>query len=77
MKHSGTLASSLPKSRPEPRSPEQEREDEARLARRVWRDRGVVLLRPDEVGNEWRRRAIESLATELYGPRRNKKTEGK
>jgi len=71
MKHSGSLGCSLPRSAPTPRSNEEKRHEEARLARRAWRDRGVVLLRPDELENDWLRRAIESLATELYGPRRD------
>ena len=70
MRSSGSLRWSLPRSAAVSRSSETIKSDEMKLARRAWRDRGVVLLRVEELEHEWLRHAIEALATELYGPRR-------
>ena len=45
--------------------------DEELLAMRraAWRTQGVVVLRPDDVRDDWTRQALVNEATRLYGRR--------
>ena len=70
MAGSGRMRSSMPHSVAEERNPDDQAQWERQMAKQAWREKGVVLLRPDDLENDWLRRAIESLATEIYGPRR-------
>ena len=44
-------------------------EDLLALRRAAWRRQGVVVLRPEEVRDDWLRRALINEAERLYGPR--------
>jgi hypothetical protein len=39
------------------------------MRRAAWRDQGVVVLRPDEVRDDWTRQALINEANRLYGRR--------
>ena len=39
------------------------------MARRAWRERGVVILWPDRIRDDWDRQHVLNLANSLYGPR--------
>ena len=40
------------------------------MRRAAWRTQGVVVLRPEDVRDDWTRRALINEATRLYGPGR-------
>jgi hypothetical protein len=50
------------------RSPSPETELVA-MRRAAWRHQGVVVLRPDEVRDDWTRQALINEANRLYGHR--------
>lgn len=37
------------------------------MARRVWLDRGIAVLWPEEIGNEFDRQAVVNVAEKIYG----------
>jgi len=39
------------------------------MAQRVWRERGIAILWPDKIRNEWDRQHILNIACALYGKR--------
>jgi hypothetical protein len=39
------------------------------MARRAWRERGIVILWPDKIKDEWDRQHVLNIATDLYGKR--------
>ena len=39
------------------------------MRRAAWRHQGVVVLRPEEVRDDWTRQALINEANRLYGPR--------
>jgi hypothetical protein len=39
------------------------------MARRAWRERGIVILWPDRIRDDWDRQHVLNLAKNLYGPR--------
>lgn len=39
------------------------------MARRAWRERGIVILWPEKIKNEWDRQHILNIADNLYGKR--------
>lgn len=39
------------------------------MARRAWRDRGIVILWPERISDDWDRQHVVNLANSLYGPR--------
>jgi hypothetical protein len=39
------------------------------MRRAAWRAQGVVVLRPEEVRDDWTRQALINEANRLYGPR--------
>jgi len=39
------------------------------LRRRAWRETGVVVLRPEEIADDFARQAVMNAATTLFGPR--------
>jgi hypothetical protein len=39
------------------------------MRRAAWRYQGVVVLRPDDVGDDWTRQALINEANRLYGRR--------
>ena len=41
----------------------------AAMRRAVWRRQGVVVLRPEEVRDDWTRQALINEANRLYGQR--------
>ncbi|HTI86330.1 MAG TPA: hypothetical protein VL966_06980 [Alphaproteobacteria bacterium] len=44
-------------------------EDLVALRRRVWRETGVAVIKPDDLTDDTARAAITKTATELFGPR--------
>jgi hypothetical protein len=44
-------------------------EDLLAMRRAAWRQQGVVVLRPDDVEDDWIRQALINEATRLYGRR--------
>jgi hypothetical protein len=40
------------------------------MRRAAWRKQGVVVLRPEDVQDDWVRQALVNEVTRLYGPRR-------
>lgn len=42
-------------------------------AKAAWHQRGVVMLRPDEIADEWVRQAVENEAVKLYGKRKERR----
>ena len=40
----------------------------AALAARLWRERGMVALRPEDIPDPWRRQVVIQEAERLYGP---------
>lgn len=63
------LRSSWPRTRPEPADPAAEATALGAMRRRVWQQQGVVMLVPEEIDDEWTRRAVEAEAVRLYGHR--------
>ena len=39
------------------------------MARRAWRERGIVILWPDKIKDEWDRQHVLNIAIDLYGKR--------
>ncbi len=39
------------------------------MARRAWRERGIVILWPDKIKDEWDRQHVLNIAANLYGKR--------
>jgi hypothetical protein len=39
------------------------------MARRVWRERGIVILWPDRIKDAWDRQHILNIVNDLYGKR--------
>lgn len=39
------------------------------MARRAWRERGIVILWPDKIKDEWDRQHVLNIASDLYGKR--------
>jgi hypothetical protein len=39
------------------------------MARRAWRDRGIVILWPERIKDEWDRQHVLNIASDLYGKR--------
>jgi hypothetical protein len=39
------------------------------MARRVWRERGIIILWPDRIKDEWDRQHVLNIAGDLYGKR--------
>ncbi len=39
------------------------------MRRAAWRQQGVVVLRPEDVSNDWTRQALINEANRLYGRR--------
>ena len=39
------------------------------MARRAWRERGIVILWPDRIKDAWDRQHVLNIATDLYGRR--------
>lgn len=39
------------------------------MARRAWRDRGIVILWPERIRDDWDRQHLLNLANRFYGPR--------
>jgi hypothetical protein len=39
------------------------------MARRAWRDRGIVILWPERIRDDWDRQHLLNLANSFYGPR--------
>jgi hypothetical protein len=39
------------------------------MARRAWRERGIVILWPDKIKDTWDRQHILNIANDLYGKR--------
>lgn len=39
------------------------------MAQRVWRERGIAILWPDKIRDEWDRQHILNIASALYGKR--------
>ena len=44
-------------------------EDLLAMRRAAWRQQGVVVLRPEDIEDDWVRRALINEATRLYGRR--------
>jgi hypothetical protein len=39
------------------------------MARRAWRERGIVILWPERIRDDWDRQHLVNLANLFYGPR--------
>ncbi len=39
------------------------------MARRAWRERGIVILWPEKIKDEWDRQHVLNIASDLYGKR--------
>jgi hypothetical protein len=39
------------------------------MARRAWRERGIVILWPDKIKDTWDRQHVLNIANDLYGKR--------
>ena len=39
------------------------------MARRAWRERGIVILWPDRIKDAWDRQHVLNIAADLYGRR--------
>jgi hypothetical protein len=44
-------------------------EDLQAMRRAAWRQQGVIMLRPDDVRDDWTRQALINEANRLYGRR--------
>lgn len=55
-------------SRPQVQPAMDSKEMEA-MARRAWRERGIVILWPDKIKDEWDRQHVLNIAADLYGKR--------
>ena len=52
----------------EPAAPADAKELEA-MARRAWRERGIVILWPDRIKDAWDRQHVLNIANTFYGKR--------
>ena len=50
-------------------APPPDAKDLEAMARRAWRERGIVILWPDRIRDDWDRQHVLNLANNLYGPR--------
>ena len=39
------------------------------MARRAWLERGIIILWPEKIANEWDRQHVLNIASGLYGKR--------
>lgn len=39
------------------------------MARRAWQERGIVILWPERIKDEWDRQHVRNIANALYGKR--------
>ena len=39
------------------------------MARRAWRERGIIIVWPDKIRDEWDRQHVLNIAADLYGKR--------
>lgn len=39
------------------------------MAKRAWRERGIVILWPERIKDEWDRQHVLNIASDLYGKR--------
>ena len=39
------------------------------MARRAWLERGIIILWPEKITNEWDRQHVLNIAGDLYGKR--------
>jgi len=53
-------------SRHQPRTPTDD-EELRRMAQRAWTERGVAVLWPHEIQNDWDRQAVVNIANQKYG----------
>lgn len=56
-------------SRHQPRTPTDD-EELRRMAQRAWTERGVAVLWPEEIANDWDRQAVVNIANAKYGRRK-------
>ena len=56
------------RSRSGPTAPTDPKEMEA-MARRAWQERGIVILWPERIKDEWDRQHVLNIAHALYGKR--------
>ena len=49
--------------------PAADAKDMEAMARRAWRERGIVILWPDKIRDEWDRQHVLNIAANLYGKR--------
>lgn len=61
----GKIRSSL--SRLQPRQPANN-DDLFAMRRAVWRKQGIIVIRPDDVSDDWVRQAMVNEAKKQYGP---------
>jgi hypothetical protein len=56
---------------PDPRTaqPTLDTKEMEAMARRAWRERGIAILWPDRIRDEWDRQHILNIANGLYGKR--------
>jgi hypothetical protein len=40
------------------------------MAQRAWTERGVAVLWPEEIANDWDRQAVVNIANQKYGNRK-------
>ena len=50
-------------------TPPPDAKDLEAMARRAWRERGIVILWPDRIRDDWDRQHVLNLANNLYGSR--------
>lgn len=51
------------------RAPAPDAKEMEAMARRAWRERGIVILWPERIKNSWDRQHVLNIAQELYGRR--------
>jgi hypothetical protein len=59
-----TPRGSLERHLPRPAATE---DDTHAMRRAAWRKQGIVVLRPDDISDEWTRLAVIAEATRIYG----------
>ena len=52
-----------------PSQPPTDAKEMEAMARRAWRERGVVILWPDRIKDAWDRQHVLNIASDLYGKR--------
>jgi hypothetical protein len=50
-------------------APPPDAKDLEAMAQRAWRERGIVILWPDRIRDDWDRQHVLNLANNLYGSR--------